>query len=79
LTRAPEPVPLLALRALFALPFYLGIACLPLAMGAGNRGAPLRGRELLAVACLGLLGFYLASACDILGLPLVSAGLSLGK
>lgn len=62
----------LGLRMAFALPVYLVLAWI------GLRRAPsqvLSGRQWLQVAVLGLLGYYLASYLDFLGLARISAGL----
>ncbi|MBX6366592.1 MAG: DMT family transporter [Rhodospirillales bacterium] len=69
---APDPVTLLALRMIFSLPFFLAAA-----FWVGRRGAmtPLRGRDMVHVAALGFIGYYLASFLDFLGLQYVSAGL----
>lgn len=69
---APDPVTLLALRMIFSLPFFLAAA-----LWIGRRGAttPLQRRDMLHVAALGFIGYYLASFLDFLGLQYVSAGL----
>lgn len=69
---APDPVTLLALRMIFSLPFFLAAA-----LWVGRRSAmtPLRGRDMVHVAALGFIGYYLASFLDFLGLQYVSAGL----
>lgn len=69
---APDPVTLLALRMIFSLPFFLAAA-----LWVGRRGAttPLQRRDMLHVAALGFIGYYLASFLDFLGLQYVSAGL----
>lgn len=69
---APDPVTLLALRMIFALPFFLGVAAW---LARRGRGAPIAGRDWLLVAGLGCVGYYLASFLDFLGLQYVSAGL----
>jgi drug/metabolite transporter (DMT)-like permease len=70
-----EPVALMALRMLFSLPFFLGMAVIPWFIGRGKPSEPLVRGEMLAIAGLGLLGYYLASLFDLLGLQYVSAGL----
>lgn len=66
-----DAVTLLALRMLLSLPFFLIVAAWlqrtePLAMGR---------RDWVSVVGLGMLGYYLASLLDFLGLEHVSAGL----
>jgi len=67
-----DPVTLLALRMVFSLPFFLWAA---LWVRGGAHHRPLAGRELAAVAGLGLLSYYAASFLDFLGLQYISAGL----
>lgn len=67
-----DPITLLALRMIFSLPFFL-LAALWLRHGETQR--PLAGRELAAVAGLGILSYYVASFLDFLGLQYISAGL----
>lgn len=67
-----DPVTLLALRMVFSLPFFIW-ATLWVRGGADHR--PLAGRELAAVAGLGLLSYYAASFLDFLGLQYIPAGL----
>ncbi|MCC7486564.1 MAG: DMT family transporter [Burkholderiales bacterium] len=67
-----DPVTLLALRMVFALPFFLGAAYW-VRSGAGHR--PLAGREFAAVCALGVLSYYGASFLDFLALQYISAGL----
>jgi drug/metabolite transporter (DMT)-like permease len=67
-----DPVTLLALRMIFSLPFFI-VAALWLRHEGTQR--PLAGRELLTVAGLGILSYYLASFLDFLGLQYISAGL----
>ncbi len=66
-----DPVTLIALRMMFALPFFLAAA---LWSTRGGRASMLSVRELLAVFGLGAIGYYLASTLDFLGLQYVSAG-----
>jgi drug/metabolite transporter (DMT)-like permease len=61
---------LLALRMLFAAPFFAAMAWL-----SRNAGEPMRGRDWRWVVLLGLTGYYLASYLDFLGLVYVSASL----
>lgn len=63
--------PLLTLRMLFALPFYLATALWL------NRSAfePLPKGDVWKIISLGLLGYYVSSLLDFLGLQYISAGL----
>jgi drug/metabolite transporter (DMT)-like permease len=70
---APDPVTLLALRMVFSAPFFVAAA---LWVGSGTQQRPLAGRELAAVAGLGLLSYYAASFLDFLGLQYIPAGLA---
>jgi drug/metabolite transporter (DMT)-like permease len=63
--------PLLMLRMLFALPFYLGMA-----FWLHTQSKMVLSRQkLLPILGLGLVGYYLASLLDFLGLEFISAGL----
>jgi drug/metabolite transporter (DMT)-like permease len=65
-----DAVTLLVLRMAFALPVFLWVGF------SASRNAPaLSGRDWLAVALLGVLGYYGASILDFLGLKYISAGL----
>lgn len=66
-----DPIALLALRMLFALPFFVGMG---LWAARGRVVVPLSGRDLAAVAGLGFVSYYLASLLDFLGLQYVTAG-----
>ncbi len=68
-----DPVTLLALRMLFSLPFFLAASVW---MGRGGAGRRLTPGDVAAIALLGLLGYYLASFLDFLGLQYVDAGFS---
>lgn len=62
----------LALRMLFALPFFWGaVAWHALA----RRPAPLSRRDVRTIVLLGFVGYYVASYLDFLGLRYISAGL----
>ena len=62
----------ITLRMLFSLPFFVGIAW----WGSRNSSAePLSKRQHQAIIVLGLLGYYLASYLDFLGLKYISAAL----
>ena len=63
-----DPVTLLALRMALSMPFFMAAAWFS--------GKPaLAGRDWAAVIALGILGYYLASLLDFLGLQHVSAGI----
>lgn len=67
-----DAVTLLTLRMLFALPFFMVVA----AMEEQRAGmVRLDGRQMLSVIAMGLVGYYLASLFDFIGLQYVSAGL----
>src|SRR5260221_271034 len=65
-----DPVTLIALRMIFSLPFFLAAAWFT----SGSGTAISRG-DWLAVAFLGVLGYYLSSFLDFLGLQYIAAGL----
>lgn len=67
-----DAVSLLALRMFFAVPFYIGIA-LFYSNRAGN--VKFTGREWAKIIFLGLIGYYLSSLFDFIGLQYISAGL----
>jgi drug/metabolite transporter (DMT)-like permease len=66
-----DPVTLLALRMIFALPMLLAMAWY------SSRQAPLRltGRDWGGLLFLGFAGYYLSSLLDFLGLQYITAGL----
>ncbi|MBI4740503.1 MAG: DMT family transporter [Betaproteobacteria bacterium] len=65
-----DPIALLALRMLFALPFFVWIGF------RSSRSAPSLSRgDWLMLSALGLLGYYGASILDFIGLRYISAGL----
>ena len=67
-----DAITLLALRMAFSLPFFLIVA----AMASRNkRSQAITAKDKLAVIVLGLIGYYLASYLDFLGLLYISAGL----
>lgn len=66
-----DAVTLLALRMAFSVPFFIGVA-----LWARRRHAePLSGQDRILVVILGLIGYYLSSLLDFLGLQTLSAGL----
>src|SRR5215468_12234574 len=65
---ARHPITLIALRMAFSLPFFLAAA---LWSGRSRRGRMPSRRELMAAIGLGILGYYLASTLDFLGLQYV--------
>jgi drug/metabolite transporter (DMT)-like permease len=69
---AVDPITLLALRMAFSLPFFLVVAAME---NRNSHSRALTSRDKFAVAGLGLVGYYLASYLDFLGLQYISAGL----
>src|SRR5882672_558158 len=67
-----DPVTLLALRMIFALPFFLAAAAWVGRDATRNR---LTRRDVWAIVFLGFIGYYFASFLDFLGLQYISAGL----
>jgi drug/metabolite transporter (DMT)-like permease len=67
-----DAVTLLALRMLFSLPFYLGVAFF-INRRSGN--VKLTARQWILTIIIGLLGYYISSLFDFLGLQYISAGL----
>jgi drug/metabolite transporter (DMT)-like permease len=65
-----DAVTLLALRMAFSAPFFMFAMFLR-----DERAEVLRGKDWLAILLLGLVGYYLASFLDFLGLQYISAGL----
>ena len=68
---AIEPITLMTLRMLFALPFFVAVAI----WRPGPVPESLRARDGLSILWLGLLGYYLASWLDFSGLQYLSASL----
>ena len=64
-----SPVTLLFLRMVISFPFFAAVA-----WWLRDRGEPLSRRDWIGVAALGLLGYYLASFLDFMGLQYVGAG-----
>ncbi|TAG14929.1 MAG: DMT family transporter [Sphingobacteriia bacterium] len=67
-----DAVTLLTLRMLFSLPFYLVAAWL---VGRKEDKKTLTTKQYLWIITLGILGYYLSSVFDFIGLQYVSAGL----
>lgn len=66
-----DAVTLLALRMLFSVPFFLGVAL----WVRRQHVEPLNTHDRLLVLGLGLIGYYCSSFLDFLGLQYISAGL----
>ncbi len=66
------PVTLLAFRMLFSLPFYLLAAFL---ISSRRSNVHFNAKQWAYIISLGLLGYYLSSLFDFLGLQYISAGL----
>lgn len=69
-----EPLVFQTLRMVYSAPLFLAMALLPRLRGRAPE-APLSARDLAGIAALGLLGYYLASIFDLMGLQYVSAGM----
>jgi drug/metabolite transporter (DMT)-like permease len=67
-----DAITLLALRMAFSLPFFLIVAA---KANRNTRSLALSSKDKFAVIGLGLIGYYLASYLDFLGLQYISAGL----
>nr|WP_217343666.1 DMT family transporter [Noviherbaspirillum sp. L7-7A]MBV0877732.1 DMT family transporter [Noviherbaspirillum sp. L7-7A] len=65
-----DAVTLIGFRMLFSLPFFAVVA-----IWHARRSPPLPGSDRLRIVFLGLLGYYLSSFLDFLGLQYISAGL----
>lgn len=70
-----DAVTLIAFRMLFAMPFFAAVAWWQARRAARGEIPVLTGRERVQLILLGLLGYYLSSFLDFLGLRYVSAGL----
>jgi drug/metabolite transporter (DMT)-like permease len=66
-----DPATLLALRMLYALPFFIAMA----AHAARREARPIARGDWLSLLVLGFFGYYLSSYTDFLGLQYISAGL----
>lgn len=69
-----DPATLIALRMAFSLPFFVAVAWW-VERRTPAQASPWRRGDALRVTALGLLGYYLSSYLDFLGLQYVSAGL----
>lgn len=67
-----EAVPLLALRMVFALPFFV-VSAVMASRKTGN--VKFTTRQWLFIATMGCLGYYVSSLLDFIGLKYVSAGI----
>ncbi len=66
-----DAVTLLALRMAFSAPFFIGVAL----WTKRQHAEPLNKHDRILVLALGLIGYYLSSFLDFLGLQYISAGL----
>lgn len=66
-----DAITLLALRMAFAVPFFIGVAI----WSWMHHAEPLGTQDKLLVLALGLVGYYLSSFLDFLGLQYITAGL----
>lgn len=66
-----DAITLLALRMVFAVPFFIAVAI----WLQWRSAPPLKRQDWIAVLVLGLLGYYLSSFLDFLGLLYITAGL----
>ncbi len=65
-----DAVTLIAFRMMFSLPFFIVIG-----IWKSRNATPLSGKEKWQIVLLGLMGYYLSSFLDFLGLQYISAGL----
>ncbi len=66
-----DAITLLALRMAFSVPFFIGVAL----WAKRQHAKPLGRHDKILVVILGLIGYYLSSFLDFLGLQYISAGL----
>jgi drug/metabolite transporter (DMT)-like permease len=66
-----DPVTLIALRMVFALPFFVAAAI----WQRGAAAAPISRADRWSIAFLGFIGYYFSSFVDFLGLQYITAGL----
>lgn len=67
-----DAVSLLALRMIFAIPFFLGSA---LITSSKKDNVKFTGKQWVYIAFIGCLGYYVSSLLDFLGLQYISAGM----
>jgi len=67
-----DALTLLALRMLFSAPLFLALG---IWAARSETAAPLGGRDAIAIVILGIVGYYLASYFDFLGLQYITAAL----
>lgn len=67
-----DAVSLLALRMIFAIPFFLGSALITSSKKDNVKFTP---RQWIYIAFIGCLGYYVSSLLDFLGLQYISAGM----
>src|SRR6478752_224222 len=67
-----DAISLLALRMVFSLPFFLISATISSSKSTNQK---FTGKQWLYVAAIGLLGYYISSLLDFLGLQYISAGM----
>lgn len=70
-THGVDALTLLMFRMMFALPFFVVIAF----QQESNASVRLSGLQILSIAGLGIIGYYISSLLDFIGLQYVSAGL----
>ncbi len=67
-----DTITLLALRMLFSLPFFLGMAFFVSRLTSNNK---LTLKEWISIIVIGMFGYYISSFLDFWGLQFISAGL----
>lgn len=70
-----DAVTLIAFRMLFAMPFFVAVAWRQSRLAARGEIVAMSGKERVQVCLLGLLGYYLSSFLDFLGLRYITASL----
>lgn len=69
-----DPVTLLALRMIFALPFFVIALVIHYRFADRSLSRPISPRDIGLLLGLGFIGYYLSSLLDMIGLQFVSAG-----